>query len=63
MTIIVNLIVWCVVLGLIWYLVSLLPLPAPVQLVIQVLFIVLLILVVLSVFGVVSGFALPTLHL
>jgi len=55
----INLIVYLVVFGLIWWLVSLLPLPTPVAQVIRVLFIVLLILIVLSVFGIIPGNYLP----
>jgi len=59
----VNLIVYLVVFGLIWWLVSLLPLPSPVAQVVRVLFIILLILIVLSVFGVLPGGYLPRLSL
>lgn len=59
----VNLIVYLVVFGLIWWLVSLLPLPSPVAQVVRVLFIILLILIVLSVFGIIPGGYLPRLSL
>lgn len=62
MTILVNLIIWLVVLGLVWYLIGLLPLPAPVNTIITVIFILILILLVLGLFGV-GGFNLPTLRL
>ena len=60
MTILLNLIVWLVVLGLVWYLIGLLPLPAPVSTIITVVFVLILILVVLSLFGL-SGFHLPAI--
>ena len=63
MDIIINLIVYLVVLGLIWWLVSLLPLPAPVAGIVRVLFIILLIMVVLGVFGIIPGGFLPRLNL
>jgi len=63
MDLIINLIVYLVVFGLIWWLVSLLPLPAPVAQIVRVLFIVLLILIVLSVFGIIPGGYLPRLKL
>lgn len=62
MTLLINLIVWLVVLGLIWYLIGLLPLPAPVGQIITVVFILILILLVLGLFGV-GGINLPTLRL
>lgn len=63
MNVIISLIVYLVVFGLIWYLVSMLPLPAPVAQIVRVLFIILLILVVLSVFGIIPGGYLPRLNL
>lgn len=63
MDIIVNLIVYLVILGLIWWLVSMLPLPAPVGGIVRVLFIILLIMVVLAVFGIIPGGFLPRLNL
>lgn len=58
---IINLIVYLVVFGLIWWLVSLLPLPSPVAQVVRVLFIIMLILIVLAVFGIIPGNYLPRL--
>lgn len=63
MTILLNLILWLVVLGLVWYLIGLLPLPAPIGQIITVVFVLLLILVVLGLFGVVPGFRLPSINL
>ncbi|MGZ8289369.1 MAG: Thivi_2564 family membrane protein [Telluria sp.] len=63
MALIINLIVYLVVLGLIWWLISLLPLPAPVAQIVRVLFIILLIWIVLAVFGIVPGGFLPRLNL
>jgi hypothetical protein len=60
---IINLVVYLVVFGLIWWLVSLLPLPAPVAQVVRVLFIIMLILIVLSVFGILPGNHLPRISL
>ncbi|MDC8756998.1 Thivi_2564 family membrane protein [Janthinobacterium fluminis] len=63
MHVIISLIIYLVVLGLIWWLVSMLPLPAPVAQIVRVLFIILLILVILSVFGIIPGGYLPRLNL
>lgn len=60
---IVNLIIYLVVFGLIWWLVSMLPLPAPVAQIVRVLFVILLILIVLSVFGILPGGYLPRISL
>ena len=62
MSIIITLIVYLAVLGLVYYLVSLLPLPAPFGQIINVLFIILAIVVVLSAFGIISG-GLPHIRL
>jgi hypothetical protein len=59
----VNLIVYLVVFGLIWWLVGMLPLPAPVAQIVRVCFIILLILIVLAVFGIVPAGYLPKLNL
>jgi hypothetical protein len=63
MNILISLIVYLVIFGLIWWLVSLLPLPAPVAQIVRVLFIILLILIVLSVFGIIPGGFLPKLNI
>jgi hypothetical protein len=63
MNIIITLIIYLVVFGLIWWLVSMLPLPAPVAQIVRVLFIILLILIVLSVFGIIPGGYLPRLNI
>ena len=60
---IVSIIVTLLVLGLIWWLISFLPIPAPFGQIIQVLFIILAILAVLSVFGVGSGLGIPVIKL
>ncbi len=59
----INLVVYLVVFGLIWWLVSLLPLPAPVAQVVNVIFIIMLLLIVLSVFGIIPGNYLPRLSM
>jgi hypothetical protein len=53
-SVIVNLLVWAVVLGIVWWLVNMLPLPDPMATIVRVLFICLAILIVLSVFGLVN---------
>jgi uncharacterized membrane protein (GlpM family) len=63
MNVIVTLIVYLVVLGLIWWLVSMLPLPAPLGGIVRVLFIILAVMVVLAVFGIIPGGFLPRLNL
>lgn len=55
MSIIITLIVWLIVLGLLYYLVTLLPLPHPFGIVVQVLFVLLLIFIVLNTFGLLGG--------
>ena len=55
-----SLILWLIVLGLVWWLVGMLPLPDPIQKIINVVFIIVLIFVVLSVFGV-TGASIPML--
>lgn len=51
---IINAIIWLVILGLVWYLISWLPLPAPIGTIVTVLFVLLAIVVILSLFGVIS---------
>ena len=63
MNTLISLIVYLVVFGLIWWLVGMLPLPAPVAQIVRVLFIILLILIVLSVFGIIPGNYLPKLNM
>ena len=63
MNIIINLIVYLVFFGLIWWLVSLLPLPAPIAQIVRVLFLVLLILIILSAVGILPGGYLPPIRL
>ncbi|MCH8620308.1 Thivi_2564 family membrane protein [Undibacterium sp. TS12] len=59
---IISLIIYLVVFGLIWWLVGMLPLPAPVARIVNVLFILFLIGVLLSVFGILPGIRLPVLR-
>lgn len=47
----ISLIVELIILGLLWWLISFLPLPAPIGQIINVIFIIIAILVVLSAFG------------
>jgi len=63
MDVIISLIAYLVVFGLIWWLVSMLPLPAPVAQIVRVLFIVLLILIILSFAGVLPNGYLPRLRI
>lgn len=56
---IVSLIVSLVVIGLIYWLVSLLPLPHPFGVIVQVLFVILAIVLVLSAFGVIPAGSIP----
>lgn len=63
MNIIISLIAYLVVFGLIWWLVSILPLPSPVAQIVRVLFIILLILIILSFAGVLPNSYLPRLRL
>ena len=53
--ILVNLLITLVVLGVIYWLVSFIPLPAPFPQIVQGLFIILAIVVILSAFGVIPG--------
>lgn len=59
----ISLIVTLIVMGLVWWLVQLLPLPHPIGAIVQVLFIILAIVVVLSAFGILPGIALPHIKL
>lgn len=63
MNIIISLILYLVVFGLIWWLIRMLPLPAPVTQIASILFIVLLILIILSVAGILPGGYLPQIPL
>lgn len=63
MTLIVSLIIYLVIFGLIWWVVSLLPLPAPVDRIVHVLFIILLVLIILVGVGVIPGQSLPVIRL
>lgn len=63
MNIIISLIAYLVVFGLIWWLVSILPLLSPVAQIVRVLFIILLILIILSFAGVLPNSYLPRLRL
>lgn len=63
MNLIISLIVYLVVFGLIWWLIGMLPLPAPIGRIVRVLFIILLILMILSVVGILPGGHLPQIRL
>ena len=63
MNIIINLIVYLIVFGIIWWAVNLLPLPAPIGQIVRVLFIILLILIILSAVGIIPGNYLPPIRL
>ena len=63
MTIILTLIVYLVVIGLLWWLTTLLPLPAPFPLIIQVLFVIAAILLLLGAFGILPGLTVPRVRL
>ena len=63
MNVIINLIVYLVIFGLIWWAVGMLPLPSPVAQIVRVLFIIVLILIILSVTGIISGNYLPPIHI
>jgi hypothetical protein len=60
---IINLIVYLIVFGLIWWAVGMLPLPAPVAQIVRILFIILLIFIILSAAGILPGGYLPRVHL
>ena len=55
MSILITLILWLIVIGLLYWLVSLIPLPAPFGQIVMVAFILLAVLAVLSAFGIVGG--------
>ncbi len=63
MNVMISLVVYLVVFGLIWWLVSLLPLPGPVAQIVRVLFIVMLIVIILSAVGILPGGYLPHIHI
>lgn len=48
---VINAIIWLVGLGVIWYLVSFIPIPHPFSIIVTVLFVVLAIIVLVSIFG------------
>ncbi|MES2127000.1 MAG: Thivi_2564 family membrane protein [Pseudomonadota bacterium] len=62
MNVLIDLTIYLVVFGLIWWLVSLLPLPHPVGVIVQVLFTIMLICIILAAFGILPGNFLPKLH-
>lgn len=62
MIILLNLLLWLILVGLIWWLVGLLPLPTVIAQLINVVIIIFLIIVVLSTFGVI-GFNLPVIQI
>lgn len=62
MDIIINLIIYLVVFGLIWWAVGMLPLPSPVAQIVRVLFIIMLIVIILTAVGILPGGYLPRLR-
>lgn len=52
-SIIINCIIWLLTIGMCWWLASFLPIPAPLNTIVTVLFIVLAVVVILSLFGVI----------
>ena len=62
MSLLISLIIWLVLIGLVWWLLQMLPLPAPIMQIINVVIIIFLILVILSVFGI-TGVDLPKMSL
>ena len=63
MSVIVSLIIYLIVLGLIYWLVRMLPLPAPFGMIIRILFVLLAVLACLSLLGVVGGNYLPVIRI
>ena len=63
MEVIISLIIYLIVLGLIYWLVMKLPLPAPFGMIIRILFVLLAVLACLSLLGVVKGNYLPVIRL
>ena len=63
MNVIISLIIYLIVFGLIWWVISLLPLPAPVGLIVRVLFTIMLIIIILSAVGILPGVNLPQVRL
>lgn len=59
MTVVVSLAVYLLVFGLMWWLVSLIPLPAPFDRAVHILFLLILLFVVLCGMGLIPGFSLP----
>lgn len=59
MTVMVSLAVYLLVIGLMWWLVSLVPLPAPLDRIVHLVFLLILLAVVLIGSGLVPGFSLP----
>jgi hypothetical protein len=58
MSILISILIFCIVAGLIWYLISLLPLPAPFG---QVVRVVLIVIAVLWLVGMLTGYA-PSIY-
>ena len=63
MDVMMNLVVYLVVFGLIWWLVGLLPLPSPVAQIVNVIFTIMLIVIILSTFGFLPRTYLPHIHI
>lgn len=58
---IINCILWLLIIGMVWWLVNFLPIPAPLGTIVTVLFILLAIVVILSLFNVIP-FAVPRVY-
>lgn len=63
MPVIVSLVIYLLLSGLLWWLVCLLPLSAPLDRIVHVVFIVLLLLIILSGVGLLPGLRLPLILL
>jgi hypothetical protein len=61
-SIIINLIIWAILLGLVYWIVLQLPIPEPFLTMVRILFLALALLVVLSLFGIISVGTLPILY-
>lgn len=63
MPVIVSLVIYLLLSGLLWWLICLLPMPAPWDRVVHVVFIVLLLLIILAGVGLLPGLHLPLIQL
>ncbi len=60
---IIHLIIYLVIFGLIWWVVGMLPLPAPVAQIVRILFVIMLICIILAAVGILPPRFLPRLKL